>query len=97
LTAANLKEACEAFAKRTPQGHQLGGESGLDLISRMQRQAEIREIPVIAVTAHAMVTEQDRILRAGCRACLSKPIEFRVLRNELERWLVPAKTSQIDS
>jgi len=55
------------------------------------------EIPVIAVTAHAMVTEQDRILRAGCRACLSKPIEFRVLRNELERWLVPAKTPQIDS
>ena len=54
-------------------------------------------MPVIAATAHAMVTEQDRILRAGCRACLSKPIEFRVLRNELERWLVPAKTPQIDS
>ena len=55
------------------------------------------ENPVIAVTAHALVTEQEQILQAGCRACLSKPIDFQQLREELDRWLRDTKTSQTHS
>jgi CheY-like chemotaxis protein len=89
--AADLKAAYEVFAKCVPHAVlldiNLGGENGLDLIQWMCQKPAFAGIPVIAVTAHAMVTDQDRIMRAGCRACLSKPLEFCVLRRELLRWL----------
>ena len=33
-----------------------------------------------------MVTEQQSFLEAGCNACISKPINFEIFREELERW-----------
>jgi len=41
-----------------------------------QRQA-LRHIPVIAVTAHAMVTDHERVIQAGCDACISKPVDIK--------------------
>jgi CheY-like chemotaxis protein len=46
---------------------------------------------VIAVTAHALLAEQERILNAGCKACLSKPIDFKLMRKELGRWIQDSK------
>jgi len=66
---------------------QLGSEDGLDLASWIRRDPEFRSIPVIAVTAHAMVTDQERVLRAGCNTCVSKPIDFKALDREIRWWL----------
>lgn len=66
---------------------QIGDEDGLALAAWMQKQPKLCSIPVIAVTAHALVTEQSSFLQAGCNACVSKPIDFKVLREELGRWL----------
>jgi len=100
-SAADLKSCYEVFSKRLPDAVlldiNLGTENGLDLLTWMLQKPETRETPVIAVTAHALVTEQDRILKAGCRACLSKPIDFHLLQKELNRWLQGSKTSQINS
>jgi len=68
---------------------QLGSEDGLSLAAWMRRQPRFSGIPVIAVTAHAMVTEQQRFLQAGCNACISKPIDFKLLGRELDKWLAP--------
>ena len=68
---------------------QLGSEDGLSLAVWMRRQPEFSGIPVIAVTAHAMVTEQQRFLQSGCNACISKPIDFKLLSRELDKWLAP--------
>jgi two-component system, cell cycle response regulator DivK len=65
----------------------LGAENGLDLVAWMRRKASLNNIPVIAVTAHALATEQERILKAGCVAYLSKPIDFKDLRGQLRKWL----------
>jgi two-component system cell cycle response regulator DivK len=100
-SAADLKASYEVFSKRLPDvvllDINLGTEDGLDLVAWMRQKPEMREIPAIAVTAHALVAEQERILKAGCRACLSKPIDFQRLREELNRWLQVSKTSQINS
>ena len=69
---------------------QLGNQDGLAVAAWMRKQPKLGSIPVIAVTAHALVTEQSSFLQAGCNACVSKPIDFKVLRNELERWLPAA-------
>src|SRR6202158_5198513 len=57
---------------------QLGSEDGLSLAAWMRRQPRFSGIPVIAVTARAMATEQQRFLQAGCNACISKPIDFKI-------------------
>ncbi len=99
--AADLKASYEVFSKRLLDvvllDINLGKDDGLDLLAWMRQKPETREIPVIAVTAHALVAEQQRILNAGCRACLSKPVDFQLLREELNRWLQESKTSQINS
>ena len=71
---------------------QLGDEDGLALAVWMQKQPTLGRVPVIAVTAHAMVTEQQRFLQAGCRACVSKPVDFQLLSEQLDYWLAPRVT-----
>jgi two-component system cell cycle response regulator DivK len=99
--AADLKASYEVFSKRLPDvvllDINLGAENGLDLLAWIRQKPELGEIPVIAVTAHALVTEREGILQAGCRACLSKPVDFKLLRAELHRWLQDPKTSQVGS
>lgn len=100
-SAADLKASYEFFAKQLPDAVlldiNLGAENGLDLVAWMRQKQELGEIPVIAVTAHALVTEQEWILQAGCRACLSKPINFEGLREQLNHWLRDPKTSKVNS
>jgi CheY-like chemotaxis protein len=100
-SASDLKTSYEAFSKRIPDAVlldiKLGKDNGLDLLAWMRQKPEAREIPVIAVTAHAMVAEQEDILKAGCRTCLAKPIDFRQLKEELDRWLRDSKASRTSS
>ena len=96
LSAGDLEEAVAVFKNDPPDvvllDVQLGSQDGLSLAAWIRRDPKLRAIPVIAVTAHAMVTDQQRVMEAGCSACVSKPIDFRMLRNELDRWLVqPSK------
>jgi CheY-like chemotaxis protein len=72
---------------------QLGSEDGLSLAAWMRRQPGLSGIPVIAVTAHAMMTEQQRFLQSGCNACISKPIDFKLLDQELHKWLALVQKS----
>ncbi len=100
-SAADLKASYEVFSKRLPDvvllDINLGKDSGLDLLAWMRQKPETREIPVIAVTAHALVAEQEGILQAGCRACLSKPINFEKLREQLYHWLQDPSVSRLNS
>jgi CheY-like chemotaxis protein len=86
-----LRSAIASIERRPPDAVlldvQLGDDDGLSLAAWMRKQPKLCHIPVIAVTAHALVTEQHSFLQAGCNACISKPINFKILREELERWL----------
>jgi CheY-like chemotaxis protein len=90
-SATNLNEAYLFFAAAAPQivllDVQLGAEDGLTLASWVREHTEFRETPIIAVTAHAIVTDQARMQEAGCNACVSKPIDFKDLATLLDRWL----------
>ena len=48
--------------------------SGLDLIETIKGDAELKHIPIMAVTAYAAKGDEDRIRAAGAEAYVSKPI-----------------------
>jgi CheY-like chemotaxis protein len=97
----DLSAAIRSIEEREPDAVlldvQLGDEDGLSLAAWMRKQPKLCHIPVIAVTAHALVAEQDRFLQAGCNACVSKPIDFAMLREELQRWLQQSKSPTVNS
>ena len=53
---------------------QLPEVSGLEVTKWLKDDAELKAIPVIAVTAFAMKGDEERIRAGGCEAYLSKPI-----------------------
>jgi len=89
--ATTLSEAFASFVDPLPQivllDVQLGSEDGLFLAGWIRERPQFSAIPVIAVTAHAMITDQARIQDAGCNACVSKPIDFKGLAAHLDRCL----------
>ena len=53
---------------------QLPEVSGLEVTKWLKDDAELKAIPVVAVTAFAMKGDEERIREGGCEAYLSKPI-----------------------
>ena len=89
--AENLSQAYAALRDNPPNivllDVKLGSEDGLTLAGWIRRDPNLRHVPVIAVTAHALVSDHDRVLQAGCNACVSKPIDFKQLAKQLDLWL----------
>ena len=53
---------------------QLPEVSGLEVTRWLKEDEELRDIPVVAVTAFAMKGDEERIRQGGCEAYISKPI-----------------------
>jgi CheY-like chemotaxis protein len=91
VAADSLRAAREACVARPPAlvllDIGLGAEDGLGLVTWMREQPALSQIPIVAVSAHAMIADQQRILAAGCSAFISKPIDFDRLLDEMRRWL----------
>jgi len=53
--------------------------SGLEVTRKLRETPALRHTLIIGVTAYAMKGDRERIIRAGCDAYLSKPINTREL------------------
>ena len=60
---------------------------GWEATQRLKADPQTRSIPVIALTAHAMTTDRERALAAGCDDYDTKPIELPRLLEKMERLL----------
>lgn len=66
---------------------QLPEISGLDVTRKIKSDKSICDIPIIAVTAFAMKDDEEKILRAGCEAYISKPISIVSFLETVKRFL----------
>jgi two-component system cell cycle response regulator DivK len=66
---------------------QLPEVSGLEVTKWLKDDEELREIPVIAVTAFAMTGDEQRIRQGGCEAYISKPISIGTFLETVRRYL----------
>ncbi len=61
--------------------------SGWDTARELKSSAETRDIPIIALTAHAMESDRKDALQAGCDYFTTKPVEFAVLLDMIQSGL----------
>jgi CheY-like chemotaxis protein len=63
---------------------------GFATIHRLRRLLGLRDIPVIALSAHTAKEVRDDALAAGCRDFITKPLRLEELKSAVERHLAPA-------
>jgi CheY-like chemotaxis protein len=61
----------------------LPGMDGLEVVAQLKADTALRHVPVIAVTASAMLGDRERFLAAGCDDYLSKPVQVMELLNKV--------------
>ncbi|NML28100.1 response regulator [Zoogloea dura] len=60
---------------------------GYEATARIRSEPRWQGLPIIAMTAHAMVQDRDRCLAAGMNGFVTKPFELRELCETLARWI----------
>jgi two-component system cell cycle response regulator DivK len=64
---------------------------GYEVTRRLKADKRTRHIPVIALTAHALVTDRVKAINAGCDDYDTKPIEFSRLSEKIHNCLLEKK------
>jgi CheY-like chemotaxis protein len=60
---------------------------GWEATARLKADAATSAIPIIGLTAHAMVEDKQKALEAGCNEFVTKPVEFEKLLAMIERFI----------
>ncbi len=65
--------------------------NGWEATRALKADPAVAGIPVVAVTAHAMVGDRETAIAAGCAECVTKPYELEELVSVVERYIGPAR------
>ena len=70
---------------------------GLTATRLLRCDPRLQKVPIIAMTAHALVEECQRCLDAGMNDHVSKPIDPDALLSTLMRWAKPMERQEVES
>jgi len=84
-------EAIEGFRTNRPDvvilDISLPEMDGTEILRRIREDEELHALPVVALTAHAMVGDREKYLAAGFNDYVAKPIlDMSVLFSTIQRW-----------
>jgi CheY-like chemotaxis protein len=68
---------------------QLPGMDGMALTRLIKAQTQTRHIPIVALTAYAMRSDEERLIEAGCDGYLAKPIDVASFAGRVLGFLRP--------
>ena len=95
LTAENGERGCAMALTERPDIILMDLEmpvvDGWEATRRLKDDPQTRDIPIIALSAHALAGEREKALAAGCDEFDTKPIEFDRLVGTLRRVLAARK------
>lgn len=66
---------------------------GWEATKRIKAHSELKHIPVIAITSHAMVGDERRAREVGCDEYITKPIDEDELRRKIDKLIEPRPNS----
>jgi two-component system, sensor histidine kinase and response regulator len=70
---------------------------GIEATRRIRSNANLQTLPIIAMTASAMMEDRDLMLKAGMNDYISKPVAFATLSATVAKWThrgTPAAVAQ---
>ncbi len=92
LTAADGEAGVELAERERPDlilmDLSLPGVDGWEATRRIKANEALRNIPIIALTAHAMRGDAEKALACGCDDYIAKPIDEDLLFEKLRQFLV---------
>jgi signal transduction histidine kinase/CheY-like chemotaxis protein len=102
ITVENGREALEAVHQRqfslVLMDIQMPEMDGLEATRRLRSDPQTQSLPVIAVTAHALIGDRDRCLAAGMNDYLTKPVDREKLISTISRYLkTPPATRSVQA
>jgi two-component system sensor histidine kinase/response regulator len=65
----------------------MDGYNAARAIRQLEARRLLPHIPIIAVTAHALPGEREKVLEAGMDDYMTKPLDVGELQDRIERWL----------
>jgi CheY-like chemotaxis protein len=68
---------------------------GWEATRRLKADPATRDIPIIALTAHAMAGDREKALAAGCDEFDTKPVEFDRLLAKIEQALAAKESGSV--
>ena len=90
-SAHSAEEAQDLLAEMRPDlilmDLQLPGKDGLEFARELRSDPDTAEIPIVAVSAHAMKDDRWRVLSAGCDGYIAKPIDTRQFASQVQEIL----------
>lgn len=70
----------------------LPGMDGNEILARIRADGQLRRLPVIALTAHAMAGDREKYLAAGFNDYITKPIvDETLLLGAMEKWIAAGR------
>jgi CheY-like chemotaxis protein len=64
------------------------GLDGFAVVKQIRQHQTFSRIPVLAVTAYAMSEDKERVFQSGFNGYLAKPIDTKLLAQELKRFAI---------
>src|SRR3989442_6180471 len=97
LTARDGTEGLEAITREAPDliicDLEMPGVDGYQVGRQVKSRSRLQKVPVVAVTAFAMVGDRDKVLMAGFDGYIPKPINPANFVREIEAFLPPPQSS----